>query len=150
MTEMLMQQLKKSIFKVMGTMFDLAVEEMNFPVAVFFDSNKLKGCRIHFSGAYSGAVYMFAEPDVLLRMTKNITEENLEGVSEEYVVGTLKEAVNMIAGSALTEFDKQSYVNLGIPESLLPAFEFPSGDPVIYKTSHGYIACMMELDDSVS
>lgn len=122
MMEMVMPCVSQSIIEVLGSMFNCTVHE-NEPEEFLSDrlsdlalSGQLRGCKISFSGSFSGMIYLFLPIAVLTQMTHHFMGEKQEALPEDVTDGTLKEALNMIAGRALTKADEASYTGLGIPE----------------------------------
>lgn len=149
MKETLTGRVTDSIFEVMETMFYLTVEEDTRPVedvSSLFDEKKLKACRITFSGKFSGAIYLLVGAKTLETMAAHFTGEDPDTMTDEHLDGALKEALNMIAGNALTKVDKQSYMGLGIPELVTPSDIGPSGARVAFNTSAGKMAAVISLE----
>ncbi len=72
--------------------------------------------------------------------------QNIDSLTDEDLDGTLKEALNMIAGSALTKVDEKSYMGLGIPEMIDASKIKINDDAVAIDTSDGSMAFMVEMD----
>lgn len=154
MKKTLMTQVTNSIFEVMETMFYFTVEEKKtvdsdlLDLLDLFDLASLKACRITFSGTYSGAISLLIPLNVLTTMTENFLGEEEEDLSDEHTDGTLKEALNMIAGNALTKVDKKSYMGLGIPELIAPDTLKPdNNNAVVFNTSDGIMASVVQVDN---
>lgn len=144
----LMEKVRNSIFEVMETMFFLAVEdkEMGPSPSDKFDLQTLRSCRITFSGDPAGTIYFTVPQNVLETMTVNFMGEDNKDLTQEHTDGTLKEALNMIAGSALTQLNKEDYMGLGIPEMIDSNSFFSVPDGAIFDTGEGYIAVLIELN----
>lgn len=150
MKKMLMLQVKDSIFNVMETMFYFTVEEKKQNVSdlfSLFDRNSLKACAIKFSGTFSGTIFLLIPLNVLTAMTHNFLGQDSDHISEAHTDGTLTEALNMIAGEALTKLDAKSYIGLGIPELIDPATISPDDTAVVFNTKKGMIASFILLDE---
>lgn len=121
----LMRQVTRSIFEVMETMFFLTLEEQagNGQVNPPAGKGVLKTSAITFSGAFSGTIFLSIPCPLLKNMTENFLGQDIDTLTDAHVDGTLKEALNMIAGSALTRVDNTAYMGLGIPEIVPPAPE---------------------------
>ncbi|MCG8565144.1 MAG: chemotaxis protein CheX [Desulfobacterales bacterium] len=113
MKKALMTQVKNSIFEVMETMFFLNLEEGD-PVPEDLDP-ACRGCAIPFKGVISGKIHVAVPPGVLEAMAANFLGLSGESLSEEQITGTLTEALNIIAGNALTHFNPDHYMGLGLP-----------------------------------
>ncbi len=150
MKKNLIQTVTNSIFEVMETMFFFTVEEkknMGQELSSVFDIQSLRACKITFSGDQSGAIFLMVPRIVLIPMTQNFMGEDGDQLSDELTDGTLKEALNMIAGSALTQLDKESYMGLGIPEMVDPETLVLEPDAVIFNTGQGVMASFVQLND---
>lgn len=110
----LMTQVTSSIFEVMETMFFLTLEEQGDSDNI--GKKALKTSAISFSGAFSGTIFLSIPEPLLQNMTQDFLGQNIDTLTDEHVDGTLKEALNMIAGSALTRVDNTAYMGLGIPQ----------------------------------
>lgn len=151
MREKLIQQVTDSIFEVMETMFYMTLEADARPVSNvldLFDTKKINICRISFSGNYSGAFSLAVESDLLEMMTNNFMGEDLDSLPDEATDGTLKEALNMIAGNTLTKIDKHFYMGLGIPERIKVSDIDPDGTSLAFKTADGPMAAIVSLNGS--
>ncbi|MFH2059896.1 MAG: chemotaxis protein CheX [Pseudomonadota bacterium] len=149
MKKTLMLNVTSSIFEVMETMFYFTVEEKDTAasdLSDLFDIQSARTCRITFSGQFSGAIFLLIPKNVLGTMTQNFLGEGSDNLSEELTDGTLKEALNMIAGSALTKFDEKSYMGLGIPEVVELANLSLDEESVIFNTGEGLIASFIQID----
>ena len=91
-----------SISEVLETMFFMSLEfseDGSIENDVIKDSEKTIACRISFSGKFNG-YFMFLVPEkVILEMTKNFMGMDKDDITEEQSGGTIKEAINMLAGS---------------------------------------------------
>jgi len=135
----------------METMFYFTLEEkktMASNLLDLFDPASLRTCCITFSGAYSGTIFLLIPLNVLTTMTENFLGEDEEELSEEHTDGTLKEALNMIAGNALTKVDEKSYMGLGIPEMIDSAtLKLDNDDAVIFNTGEGIMASVIQVNN---
>ncbi|MCG8684441.1 MAG: chemotaxis protein CheX [Desulfobacterales bacterium] len=117
MKKQLMNQVTNSIFDVMETMFFLTLEEPDEEQgSADMEVQGLKTSAITFSGDFSGTIFLGIPVSLLRAMTESFMGQDIETLTPEHVDGTLKEALNMIAGSALTRVDNTAYMGLGIPE----------------------------------
>ncbi len=149
MKKTLMTQVMISIFEVMETMFFYTTEEHkeeNVDFGKIFDLQSAKGCQITFSGKESGLIYLLVPLSILQTITSNFLGQNIDSLTDEDLDGTLKEALNMIAGSALTKVDEKSYMGLGIPEMIDASKIKINDDAVAIDTSDGSMAFMVEMD----
>ncbi len=150
MKKTLMMKATNSIFEVMETMFYFTVEEKKNTVpdlSALLDAKNSRACKITFSGKQSGAMYLLLPRNVLDVMTRNFLGENEDNLPEEMTDGTLKEALNMIAGSALTKFDEESYMGLGIPEMVDPGTISIDEEAVVFNSEKGDIVTFVDIDN---
>ena len=147
MKTQLMTQVTNSIFDVMETMFFLTLEEQNGDAALPPDlPAELKTSAITFSGDFSGTIYL-GIPDHLLRdMTENFLGQDINTLTEEHVDGTLKEALNMIAGSALTRVDNTAYMGLGIPQIVPAPGPDQVDETVFFNTARDTLIAQVKLN----
>ncbi len=150
MKKTLMTQVTNSIFDVMETMFYFTLEEKKDSgdeLSGLFDLEPLKACSIDFSGDSSGTIYLLVPLNVLTAMTRNFMGEDEDPASDALLEGTLKEALNMIAGSALTKVNKESYMGLGIPEMVDPGMIEAQKEFAAFNTQEGVIASFVRLNN---
>ena len=149
MKTMMIQKVRDSIFKVMETMFYFTVEEnKDLPEnpGALFDMETLRACRVSFSGDQAGNIFLLIPDHILADITRNFLGEDRQDLPEELTDGTLKEALNMIAGSALSQFDKTGYMGLGIPEMVNPGDLEMTPEMVAFETGQGLMAAYVSLD----
>ena len=150
MKKTLMLKVTHSISEVMETMFNCMIQETRFTgpsLPGMFDIQETRACRITFSGKNSGAIFLLIPRKVLITMTQNFMGEAINPLSEEITDGTLKEALNMIAGHALTRLDEQSYMGLGIPQIVDASALSMDEDGILLNTTEGVVASFVELGD---
>jgi hypothetical protein len=112
-----------SISEVLETMFFMSLEyETDQPLDTFLGSaqGQLMRCQIDYSGKVSGYFELFMPDKVLFDMTGSFMGLENDQVNAPHLEGTLKESLNMIAGSTFTHFDSQAVFKLGIPEIIDP------------------------------
>jgi len=146
MLNKLMPPLTHSIFKVMETMFSLTVEEQKKTMAPLQAKESQEGIQassITFSGSFSGTIFLEIPLNLLKIMTENFLGQSLTHLSEDYMEGTLKEALNMIAGDALTQINANT--GLGLPE-IIPVSSLGQVDQSIrFNTPYGTITAHIRL-----
>ncbi|MCG8637752.1 MAG: chemotaxis protein CheX [Desulfobacterales bacterium] len=145
MTQM-MTQVTNSIFEVMETMFFLTLEKQKQPVPDPMALDRIKTAAITFSGEFSGTIFLGIPEPLLRTMTENLMGEDIETLTPDHVDGTLKEALNMIAGSTLTRVDDKAYMGLGIPEVVSPPAPDDIDDTVILSTSQDLLVAHVKLN----
>jgi len=115
--------MKTSISEVLETMFFLPLE---FSESITRD--ELLGSekqdtfmsKVRFSGPMGGCFVLYVPGDAARAITSSFLGRADEDVSEEDIEGTVKEIINMIAGSTFYNYDDQAVFSLGIPEVVNP------------------------------
>lgn len=74
--------------------------------------------------------------------------QGMASLSREYTEGTLKEALNMVAGNALTRVDETEYMGLGIPEIIPAPGPADVDDTVILTSGQGMVRAHVKLSPS--
>ncbi len=146
MKTQLMTQVTNSIFEVMETMFFLTLEKQKQPVPETPSSDQTKTAAITFSGDFSGTIFLGIPEPLLRTMTENLMGEDINTLTQDHVDGTLKEALNMIAGSALTRVDDKAYMGLGIPEIVTPPEPGDVDETVVLNTSQDLLVAHVKLN----
>jgi len=143
----MMTQVTSSIFEVMETMFFLTLEEQTDSDDVKPPAGSdLKTSAITFSGEFSGTIFLSIPAPLLNSMTEDFLGQDIDTLTAEHVDGTLKEALNMIAGSALTRVDNTVYMGLGIPE-IVPAPKPEEVDETaILNSAQDFLIAHIKLD----
>lgn len=153
MMEMVTPCVTQSIIEVMGSMFNCTVHK-NEPDELLTDrlsdlaqSGDLCGCKLSFSGSYSGVVFLLLPISVLTKMTHHFMGDQGGVLSEEVTNGTLKEALNIITGRALTKADEAAYTGLGIPEIIDPGTMSLNQDLIIFTSeAEDLLASCVQFD----
>ena len=148
MKKLLKTKVTTSIFEVMETMFYFTMEEKENTgegLSDLFDMQTLRACRVTFSGEYSGSISLLIPRSVLVTMTQNFMGEDNDDPPEELTDGTLKEALNMIAGSSLTKMNEESYMGLGIPEMADAGSVAWDAESAVFNTGQGLIGACVEV-----
>ncbi|WP_186441099.1 chemotaxis protein CheX [Desulfamplus magnetovallimortis] len=115
----LIVEMTTSISEVMETMFYIPVEPQEISAIKecgFLDADEIEACRITFSGTFSGKMYLLVPEQLLSIMTENFTGEQLHQLTEEHRIGTIKEALNMIAGNTFSKIAPNTSFGLDVPE----------------------------------
>ncbi|MBF0210795.1 MAG: chemotaxis protein CheX [Desulfamplus sp.] len=128
----LMTQIAISISEVMETMFYIPVEPRSgyttlYESDLIADSqlnskasssnlNNIESAKITFHGTFSGEIVLIAPENLLVIMTENFMGEERDNLTSEHIEGTLKEALNMLAGNTFSKLDSQSSFGLGVPD----------------------------------
>ncbi len=118
----LMRAMKNSISEVIETMFFLPVDfsdTVNVKELWHPEEIQMSATKLDFSGPFSGSFVLFIPEEFAVSLTANFLGKDKEKVSEDNVIETSKEVINMIAGSTFANFDDQSVFDLNIPENIL-------------------------------
>jgi len=110
--------LKDSISDVLGTMFFLPVQMTSddcIPEKWFSDKDPLFEATIHFGGPHAGSFHLIMPIEVASEITANFLGLNESEINVEQRRDTVKEAINMIGGHALSVFDHKGRYKLGLP-----------------------------------
>ena len=138
-----------SISEVLETMFFMFLDfsdNASIEKDVMGDGNKVVACKINFEGKYSGNFIFLVPENILLEMTESFMGLDRSEISEEESKGTIKEAINMLAGATLSSFDNSLVFNLSIPEivdaqeAIASLKEKEDEINVVTNTAEGYIA----------
>lgn len=108
-----------SISDVLETMFFMFLDfgdNASIESDVVGDSDKVLACKINFKGEFSGHFIFLVPENILLEMTENFMGLDGGDISKDEIEGTIKEAINMLAGATLSSFDSSLVFNLSIPE----------------------------------
>ena len=115
--EALITAMKSSISEVLETMFFLPLD---FPGTDMWDSSDPEEetliCRLNFTGPFEGYFVIFIPKEQALSFTADFLGKDSEGISRDQVNDTVKETLNMIAGSTFRNYDDQAVFDLGFPE----------------------------------
>jgi CheY-specific phosphatase CheX len=109
-----------SISEVLETMFFMTIETREghewADMVDDVSGEKYFASRISFSGPLSGFFILTIPTSILSTMTEMFMGMEQADVTETHLVGTISEAINMIAGNTFSKFDDQAVFNLEIPE----------------------------------
>ena len=127
----LIRAMKNSISEVIETMFFLPVD---FSDTVNAEEIQMSVTKLDFSGPFSGSFVLFIPEEFAVSLTANFLGKDKEKVSEDNVIETSKEVINMIAGSTFANLDDQAVFDLNIPENILfdRAVHFPGTEDDIF------------------
>ncbi|MBU0971888.1 MAG: chemotaxis protein CheX [Proteobacteria bacterium] len=148
MRKKLMQQVTHSLFKVMETLFfPMPTKQKTAPLPSQArpDPEKMKACRITFSGSFSGTIFLEISVSLLTAMTQNFPERDPGHRSGEHIEGVLKETLNIIAGDALTQMDPDVCTQLGIPEIVSSFCCDDMDETARFETADGSITAHIKL-----
>ncbi len=139
-----------SISEVFETMFFLTLEEneqLTLKGSDLLNPDTTITTRIDFKGSFSGYFIFFIPEKLLTYLAICFMGLEEEELTDEHTHGTIKEALNMLAGSALSSYDEKIEFHLTIPEILdiNKAIELEKGSDeeeivVVMETNEGYLA----------
>ncbi|MDP2862169.1 MAG: chemotaxis protein CheX [Desulfobacterales bacterium] len=145
----MMKAMRQAISDVMNKMFFLPVQvnEKGLALREWF-SNKLPlvGATINFTGSSSGYSYLLIPAGVAREMTANFLGIAEKGIDVKQERDTVKEALNMITGHMLSQFDRKGDLRIGIPQ-LINESDLSAGQldgfnkgAILIETEHSHIA----------
>jgi len=111
--------MRDSISEVLEKMFFLTLD---FQEAAdeheFLDSysGDILVSRLDFSGPFSGFFELLIPERLAILMAADFMGSNEDNVSQDQVYDTVKEIINMVAGNTFSNLDRQTPMNLDIPE----------------------------------
>ncbi len=112
--------MKDSIFKVLEKMFFVPVDVQETPGNAdagdaLPNTPQITAC-LGFNGPSDGIFVLSIPADLAASMAVDFLGVSPETISSEHVTGTVKEMINMLAGSTLSAYEPDSAFNLQIPE----------------------------------
>lgn len=119
--EKLISAMKTSISEVLETMFFMPLEfteRENLTELWPAGAKDVLVTRLNFKGPFSGRFHLYIPRTTGLELAASFLGEDEGGVSENQVVDTIKEIINMIAGNTFSHYDDQALFDLDIPESI--------------------------------
>jgi CheY-specific phosphatase CheX len=145
----MMKVMQQAISDVMNKMFFLPVQvnEKGLALREWF-SNKLPlvGATINFTGPLSGYSYLLIPAGVAKEMTANFLGIAEKEINVKQEMDTVKEALNMITGHMLSQFDRKGDLRIGIPQ-LINDSDLLAGQldgfnkgAILIETEHSHIA----------
>lgn len=72
--------------------------------------------RLRFSGPFAGYFLFFIPRALSLSLAADFLGKDEGGISQDHVTGTVKEIINMIAGSTFSNYDDSEVFRLDLPE----------------------------------
>jgi CheY-specific phosphatase CheX len=112
--------MKDSIFKVLEQMFFVPVDVQEPPgtadaEAALPNTSSITAC-LGFNGPSDGTFVLTIPADLAASMAVDFLGVSPEMISSEHVTGTVKEMINMLAGSTLSAYEPDSAFNMQIPK----------------------------------
>lgn len=112
--------MKDSIFKVLEQMFFLPVDVRETPgnadAEAALPSTSLITACLGFNGPSDGLFMLSIPADLAASMAVDFIGVSPKTISSEHVTGTVKEMINMLAGSTLSIYEPDSAFNLQLPK----------------------------------
>ncbi|MGD9188848.1 MAG: chemotaxis protein CheX [Desulfobacteraceae bacterium] len=110
--------MKDSIFNVIEQMFFLPIEvrETNGSTNTGLQSTSLITAGVGFNGPSDGMFMLSIPEDLATSMAIDFLGISPEVISSEQITGTVKEMINMLAGSTLSAYEPEAAFNLQIPK----------------------------------
>ncbi len=107
-----------SISDILETMFYMSIEfkEIQELREDFFNSDEIISASILFTGNISGEFHIYIPVESLSHMTENFMGVMSEDLTDDYITGTIKEFINMLAGSTLSSINSIESFQLSIPD----------------------------------
>ena len=119
MREALKTAMTTSISEVLETMFFMTIDVKEITGADALSQEPAENpfvSKIAFRGNISGFFYLMIPENILRTMTETFMGLDPDEVTESHLNGTVKEAINMIAGNTFSTLDDTAVFDLGIPE----------------------------------
>jgi len=142
--------METSISEVFETMFFLPLEmndQISLEASGLMNTGQTIACRIDFTGSFSGYFILFIPEKLGFHLAVSFMGAEEEEITDMHISGTIKEAINMLAGSTFTSFDNTIEFQLTIPETTDVNQETVPGGMVeereivvIAETAKGYLA----------
>ncbi|MFH1156211.1 MAG: chemotaxis protein CheX [Pseudomonadota bacterium] len=147
MKKTLMTRIVDSTSEVMETMFYMSVEyRKNLSLGETPLGTQIpETCMLSFSGAMTGTLLLAMPAGVLEALSCSFLGAAQGDVTAAEKEGTLKEALNMITGNALSRMDPQKSHHLGIPEAAPFSRLTDLEDTMIFETSQGFFVLGVAL-----
>jgi len=149
MTKTLKTAMKTSISEILEKMFYISYEfdeTSSLQQSKILTSTKPFSCRLDFTGPFSGYFVLFLPESLLFDLTENFMGLEKNKINEHHIKGTIKELINMTAGSTFSNYDNEAVFHLHIPEliefdKLSDSSLKPDSEEifVLTETTHGYL-----------
>lgn len=157
MKNALKKAMMTSISEVIATMFFMPLEfleEESFEYLI--SSSENIACRICFNGRFKGSFLLFIPENIIVSLTENFVGEAKVKITEDHLIGTIKEILNMISGSTFSNYDDQAVFNLDIPEivdikNISEASKKPDYEEIFIpiETVGGKLGVKLEFDQTI-
>lgn len=119
MSEEMMTAMRQAISDVMNKMFFLPVQICEKKASLrewFSGKTPAIGAIVGFTGPLPGFSYLLIPAEIAREITANFLGISEKTANTKQEKDTVKEALNMITGLTLSQFDKKGAFKIGIPE----------------------------------
>ena len=150
MMKPLKTSMKASISEILEKMFYISYQfddTLDLETSGIMSSDKTLSCRLNFKGPFSGHFILLVPQKLLFNLTERFMGLGPDEINEHHLDGTIKELINMMAGSTFANYDEEAEFHLAIPEFIEPNKIPESGkNPdkkeyfVLTETIQGYLA----------
>jgi len=148
--------MKNSISDVLETMFFLPMDFSDtVDVHELWNAgeDQILAVKLNFDGPLIGDCILCIPEKLAKSITADFMGKEEESVSDDQVIGTVKEIINMIVGNTFSRYDSGEAFNLGIPESISLSYYFnelsDTGDrySFIIDTLENHLAFQLNVRD---
>ncbi|MCD4742365.1 MAG: chemotaxis protein CheX [Desulfobacteraceae bacterium] len=147
MMKILMTAMKTSISEVMETMFFLPVEFGEEATLAQCGMDKpIIASELKFAGDLSGSLCILASKNLIGEMAENFMGEARGLLTDDHLLGTLTEMLNMVCGNALSKIDTKVPFKLGLPEVIEESKIHEKEMLTIVETAESNMAIRLKID----
>jgi CheY-specific phosphatase CheX len=118
--EALRTAMKDSISDVLEKMFFLPLEFSDIVTRKELGADEMLVSKLSFAGPFSGRFFFFVPKRYTVSFAANFLGENDGNISQDQASETVKEALNMLAGTTFFHYDDQAVFSLDIPDLVRP------------------------------
>ena len=119
--EALRTAMKDSISDVLEKIFFLPLEFSDMVTSKELGADEMLVSKLGFAGPFSGCFFFFVPKRYAMAFAANFLGEKDENISQDQASETVKEALNMLAGTTFFHYDDQAVFSLDIPVLVQPA-----------------------------
>ncbi|MDY7030465.1 MAG: chemotaxis protein CheX [Thermodesulfobacteriota bacterium] len=115
----LITAMKNSISSVLETMFFLPLDFSDTDDRVEVWSRDQRGVvisKMNFHGPFKGHFIFLLPEELAMSLAASFMGKDDESISQDHVIETAKEIINMIAGNTFSNYDDQAVFHLDIPQ----------------------------------
>ena len=117
-TKHLITMMKTSISDVLEMMFYLPLEisiSSNWKESGVHEKDLLIS-KLDFKGSFNGSSFFFVPQTLALDLTSSFLGSDKSQITQEQILETVGEILNIMTGGTFSRYDDQTVFNLGIPE----------------------------------